>query len=68
MAQPTTSIDAQRIDPRSAYPRPPFTQKEALTEDVDVLEPRPDHGEESYVGSGRLVGLRTMITGGEFFS
>jgi NAD(P)-dependent dehydrogenase (short-subunit alcohol dehydrogenase family) len=22
---------------------------------VDVLEPRPDHGEDSYVGSGRLT-------------
>ena len=37
----------------------------AHTEDVDVLEPRPDHGEESYVGSGRLSGFRTVVTGGD---
>lgn len=28
-------------------------------------EPTPDHGEESYVGSGRLEGLRALITGGD---
>ena len=65
MARPTTSIDPQLIDPRSAYPRPPFTRNVAHTEDVDVLEPRPDHGEESYVGSGRLSGFRTVVTGGD---
>jgi NAD(P)-dependent dehydrogenase (short-subunit alcohol dehydrogenase family) len=65
MARSNTSTDTRRVDPRSAHPRPPFTQKEPGTEDVDSLEPRPDHGEESYVGSGRLVGLRTVITGGD---
>jgi NAD(P)-dependent dehydrogenase (short-subunit alcohol dehydrogenase family) len=29
------------------------------------MEPRPDHGEESYQGSGRLEGKRTVITGGD---
>lgn len=27
--------------------------------------PRPDHGEESYVGSGKLMGRRALITGGD---
>lgn len=27
--------------------------------------PAPDHGEESYVGSGRLKGKKTLITGGD---
>ena len=27
--------------------------------------PVPDHGEESYVGSGRLHGMRALITGGD---
>ncbi|WP_147106793.1 SDR family oxidoreductase [Nesterenkonia populi] len=27
--------------------------------------PTPDHGEESYVGNGRLKGKRTLITGGD---
>lgn len=29
------------------------------------MEPVPDHGEESYVGHGRLEGLRAFITGGD---
>ncbi len=28
-------------------------------------EPAPDHGEESYRGSGRLTGMRALITGGD---
>ncbi len=28
-------------------------------------DPRPDHGEESYVGTGRLKGRRALITGGD---
>jgi NAD(P)-dependent dehydrogenase (short-subunit alcohol dehydrogenase family) len=29
------------------------------------MRPRPDHGEESYRGSGRLQGLAAIITGGD---
>ncbi len=29
------------------------------------MEPLPDHGEASYRGSGRLAGLRALITGGD---
>jgi NAD(P)-dependent dehydrogenase (short-subunit alcohol dehydrogenase family) len=29
------------------------------------MEPRPDHGEKSYVGSGKLKGKRAVITGGD---
>jgi NAD(P)-dependent dehydrogenase (short-subunit alcohol dehydrogenase family) len=29
------------------------------------MEPRPDHGEHSYAGSGRLAGRRALITGGD---
>jgi NAD(P)-dependent dehydrogenase (short-subunit alcohol dehydrogenase family) len=29
------------------------------------MEPRPDHGETSYRGSGRLVGRKALITGGD---
>jgi NAD(P)-dependent dehydrogenase (short-subunit alcohol dehydrogenase family) len=29
------------------------------------MEPRPDHGESSYKGSGRLRGMRAVITGGD---
>jgi NAD(P)-dependent dehydrogenase (short-subunit alcohol dehydrogenase family) len=29
------------------------------------MDPRPDHGETSYKGSGRLKGMRAVITGGD---
>jgi NAD(P)-dependent dehydrogenase (short-subunit alcohol dehydrogenase family) len=29
------------------------------------MNPRPDHGEKSYKGSGRLVGRKALITGGD---
>ncbi len=32
---------------------------------TDQMDPRPDHGETSYVGSGKMTGLRTLITGGD---
>jgi NAD(P)-dependent dehydrogenase (short-subunit alcohol dehydrogenase family) len=32
---------------------------------TEPMEPRPDHGEQSYVGSGKLDGKRAFITGGD---
>jgi NAD(P)-dependent dehydrogenase (short-subunit alcohol dehydrogenase family) len=32
---------------------------------TERMEPRPDHGEESYAGSGRLAGKAALITGGD---
>jgi NAD(P)-dependent dehydrogenase (short-subunit alcohol dehydrogenase family) len=32
---------------------------------TDAMTPRPDHGEESYSGSGRLKGKKAVITGGD---
>ncbi len=29
------------------------------------MQPRPDHGEDSYQGSGRLNGRKVLITGGD---
>ncbi len=29
------------------------------------MEPKPDHGEQSYRGSGRLLGKKVLITGGD---
>ncbi len=53
-------------DPRTRY-RKGGTQDEeqsqpGLTSETD---PKPDHGEDSYVGSGRLEGRRALITGGD---
>ncbi len=32
---------------------------------TEELTPRPDHGEDSYIGAGRLVGRRALVTGGD---
>ncbi|MBD3783952.1 MAG: glucose 1-dehydrogenase [Micrococcales bacterium] len=32
---------------------------------TDALDPRPDHGEESWTGRDRLVGKRVLVTGGD---
>ena len=32
---------------------------------TNAMRPVPDHGEQSYVGSARLVGRRALITGGD---
>jgi NAD(P)-dependent dehydrogenase (short-subunit alcohol dehydrogenase family) len=32
---------------------------------VSLMDPTPDHGEETYVGHGRLEGRRALITGGD---
>jgi NAD(P)-dependent dehydrogenase (short-subunit alcohol dehydrogenase family) len=48
------------------YPKPPFpSQKQPMPGSTDKMDPRPDHGEESYKGSGRLKGLKAIITGGD---
>ncbi len=48
------------------YPAPPFpAAKQSGPGTVAEMEPRPDHGEESYRGTGRLVGRRAIITGAD---
>jgi NAD(P)-dependent dehydrogenase (short-subunit alcohol dehydrogenase family) len=50
----------------SEHPKPPFpTQKQPMPGSTGKMDPRPDHGEESYKGSGRLKGLKAIITGGD---
>jgi NAD(P)-dependent dehydrogenase (short-subunit alcohol dehydrogenase family) len=53
-------------DPTSKYPKPPFKgQEQPWPGLASRMDPRPDHGEESYKGSGRLKGKKAMITGGD---
>jgi len=50
----------------TADPRPPYPeQQQTMPGSADAMDPRPDHGEESYVGSGRLAGKRAIVTGGD---
>lgn len=48
------------------YPKPPFpAQLQPWPGLASEMTPRPDHGETSYRGSGRLTGKRALITGGD---
>ncbi|WP_250473900.1 SDR family oxidoreductase [Caballeronia sp. GAFFF1] len=51
----------------SAYPKPPFDdqQQERTPGLTEAMNPKPDHGEETYKGSGRLAGKAALITGGD---
>ncbi|MBZ9936009.1 SDR family oxidoreductase [Mesorhizobium sp. BR1-1-16] len=50
----------------NAYPRPPFPkQPQPMPGATASMDPVPDHGETSYKGSGRLKGMKAVITGGD---
>lgn len=47
-------------------PTPPYPeQQQSIPGRTDAMNPRPDHGEDSYRGSGRLSGKKTIVTGGD---
>ena len=53
-------------DPLRKYPRPPFkAQPQGFPGLTGKMSPEPDHGEESYKGSGRLAGKVAIVTGGD---
>ncbi len=53
-------------DPTTKYPKPPFAgQSQPWPGLASRMNPRPDHGETSYRGSGRLAGRKALITGGD---
>ncbi len=53
-------------DPTTQYPRPPYPgQSQPWPGLAGKMDPRPDHGEKSYKGSGRLAGRKALITGGD---
>lgn len=50
----------------SDYPKPPFpAQKQPMPGLTRKMNPVPDHGEQSYKGSGRLAGKMAVITGAD---
>ena len=60
MADPTLR------DPRTLYPQPPFDTSEQKSPGLEQnMTPKPDCGETSYKGSGKLAGRKALITGGD---
>lgn len=53
-------------NPLTQYPVPPYNTPQQETPGFeDQLYPKADHGEESYKGSGKLIGKKAIITGGD---
>ncbi len=65
-AQPEPPAPQGLQDPTTKYPKPPFKgQSQPWPGLASQMDPRPDHGETSYKGSGRLAGRKALITGGD---
>jgi NAD(P)-dependent dehydrogenase (short-subunit alcohol dehydrogenase family) len=53
-------------DPTKQYPRPKFPEQVQDSPGLaKEMNPKPDHGEESYKGFGRLAGRKALITGAD---
>lgn len=62
----TTPKQPPMANPQTMYPQPPFSpEKQPWPGLAQKMDPQPDHGEESYQGSGRLMGRKALITGGD---
>lgn len=59
-------MDGPAPNPVTEYPKPPFPRQQQPWPGLcGKMEPKPDHGESSYKGSGRLKGRKALITGGD---
>lgn len=62
----TKMKNSELTDPTTKYPKPPFqAQSQEWPGLASKMNPKPDHGETSYRGSGRLKGRKALITGGD---
>ena len=53
-------------DPLKMHPTPPFEEQQQAEPGHEApLNPTADHGEETYKGSGKLMGKTAIITGGD---
>ena len=53
-------------NPVTRYPRTDFPRQEQEQPGLtSATDPTPDHGEKSYIGTGKLSGMRALITGGD---
>lgn len=66
MTQQTIAPQCKMRDPRTQYPQPPFpVQPQPVPGLARKMDPVPDHGEQTYRGSNRLLGRKALVTGGD---
>ncbi|WP_018622218.1 SDR family oxidoreductase [Spirosoma luteum] len=62
----STNEESTQTNPLTAYPQPPYSdQKQEVPGTEQAMQPKADHGETSYRGSGKLTGRKALITGGD---
>lgn len=62
----TIPVRIAKQNPLDQYPKPPFPkQQQDWPGLAGRMTPRPDHGEKSYIGTGRLLGRKALVTGGD---
>ncbi|HLH02278.1 MAG TPA: SDR family oxidoreductase [Bryobacteraceae bacterium] len=62
----STVQDPKKVNPKEEGPKPTFQQEKIPHPgSPDEMNPKPDHGEESYRGFGRLEGKVALVTGGD---
>ena len=52
-------------DPKQQYPTSIPPQEQTMPGTEQEMDPKPDHGETTYKGSGRLEGRKALITGAD---
>jgi len=53
-------------NPLEKYPQPPQPEQQQSVPGTETeMQLKPDHGEETYRGSGKLTGRKALITGGD---
>jgi NAD(P)-dependent dehydrogenase (short-subunit alcohol dehydrogenase family) len=66
MAERTSPQDPKPRDPKAQGPKPEYPQPSIEAPGLDSqMNPKADHGEESYKGLGRLTDRVALITGGD---
>src|SRR5687768_9832979 len=62
----STTVKAPKLNPVNKYPQPPYPEQEQeMPGSEQKMDPKPDHGERTYRGSGKLAGRKALITGGD---
>src|ERR1043165_4113996 len=62
----TALKEKQEVHSKNRRPTPPFKEPPQSFPGLETkMRLRPDHGEESYRGYGRLTGKTALITGGD---
>jgi len=66
MNSTTTESSSILQDPLTKYPQPPYSnEKQSVPGTEADMQPKADHGETSYRGSGKMEGRKALITGGD---